>query len=276
LISDFFLTYVLVLLATGIIVGFTCGLLGVGGGFIMVPVQIWALTTIGIDPTIATRVAFGTSLSVVLPTALRGCQGHSCRGVVLWRQGISLGIFGLLGAFIGGTVAAHTPGDQLRMIFGMIMLIGALRMYFMRKIMPKGLLEGGPKDGLYKYIFWGLIVGIVSGLSGIGGGLILIPVMIIALGFGVLQAVGTSSITIAFNAAGGVLAYAINGWGVPGLTEYSFGYIDILQFVLLASTSVFTASWGVSAAHKLPAEKLKSIFVFLMLFIGLRMIGIFG
>jgi uncharacterized membrane protein YfcA len=67
--------YVLVLLGTGALVGFACGMLGVGGGFLMVPVQIWALTSSGIDPTIAVRVAFGTSLAVVLPTAIAGCRG---------------------------------------------------------------------------------------------------------------------------------------------------------------------------------------------------------
>ena len=241
----------------------------------MVPVQIWALTIIGIEPTIATRVAFGTSLAVVLPTALRGCQGHSCRGVVLWRQGISLGISGLLGAFVGGTVATHTPGDLLRMIFGLIMLLGALRILFIKEIKPTEPLGGSPKENIYLYFFWGLIVGTISGLSGIGGGLIFIPVMILALGFSVRQAIGTSSVAIAFNAAGGILAYVINGWGVAGLPAYSFGYVDLLQFSLLASTSVFTASWGVNAAHRLSAEKLKYIFVLLMTLIGLQMIGVF-
>jgi uncharacterized membrane protein YfcA len=64
------LIYILVLLITGIVVGFACGLLGVGGGFIMVPVQIWTLNSMGIDPTIATRIALGTSLAVILPPHL--------------------------------------------------------------------------------------------------------------------------------------------------------------------------------------------------------------
>jgi hypothetical protein len=117
LISESLLLYVLVLLATGIVVGFSCGLLGIGGGFLMVPVQIWALTSQGIDPTLATRIAFGTSLAVVLPTALSGCRGHSCRGVVLWRPGIIMGLCGLVGAFLGGSIASHVPGDLLRMAF---------------------------------------------------------------------------------------------------------------------------------------------------------------
>jgi len=267
-----------VLLATGIIVGFACGLLGVGGGFIMVPVQIWALTYMGIDPTLATRIAFGTSLAVILPTSLSGCHGHSCRGVVLWRPGIAMGLAGLAGAFLGGTIAAHAPGDLLRMIFGFVVMMGALRLLFAGNLQPRETSGDRSKrsKGLLQYILWGMAVGIVSGLTGIGGGVILIPIMVIAMGFGLFQAIGTSSITIAFNSVGGILAYAINGWGVAGLPDYSVGYIDLLQFVLLAGGSVLAARYGVNAAHRLPEELLKYIFVTLMIFIGLKMIGVFG
>ncbi len=270
------LLYVLVLLATGIVVGFACGLLGVGGGFIMVPIQIWALTSAGIDPTLATRIAFGTSLAVILPTSLSGCHGHSCRGVVLWRPGIVLGLSGLVGAFLGGTIAAQAPGDLLKMIFGIVVLAGALRMLFAGNILPNGVQGGHPKEGALHYILWGLVVGLVSGLSGIGGGVILVPALVLALGFSMHQAVGTSSVAIAFNAVGGVLAYAINGLGVAELPAYSVGYIDLFQFVLLAAASVFTAQLGVKAAHMLPGEQLRYIFMALMFYVGLRMLGLFA
>jgi len=276
LIAESQLLYVLVLLTTGIIVGFACGLLGVGGGFIMVPVQIWALTSTGIDPTLATRIAFGTSLAVILPTSLSGCYGHNCRGVVLWRPGIAMGLSGLAGAFLGGTIAAHAPGELLRMIFGFVVLMGALRMLFARNLQPRQTSGDRSKDSLLKYVLWGTAVGIVSGLTGIGGGVILIPAMVVTMGFSMYQAIGTSSMTIAFNSVGGILAYAINGWGVAGLPPYSIGYINLLQFALLAGGSVLAAKYGVNVAHRLPAEKLKYIFVMLMIFIGLKMIGIFG
>ena len=252
-------------------------MLGIGGGFLMVPVQIWVLTSTGIDPTLATRIAFGTSLAVVLPTALSGCRGHSCRGVVLWRPGIIMGLSGLLGAFLGGSIAAHAPGDLLRMAFGFVVMFGALRMLFAKDLQPKaGPSQEKSRDHLLQYVLWGLAVGVISGLTGIGGGVILVPAMVIAMGFGMYQAIGTSSVTIAFNAVGGVIAYVINGWGVAGLPAYSLGYIDLLQFALLAGASIFTASWGVKVAHRLPAEKLKYIFVVLMIYIGLKMIGVLG
>ena len=277
MIEPSLLQYILVLLATGLAVGFSCGLLGIGGGFLMVPVQIWVLASQGIDPTLATRIAFGTSLAVVLPTALSGCRGHNCRGVVLWRPGIIMGLSGLVGAFLGGSIAAHAPGDLLRMAFGFVVMLGAPRMLFAKSLQPKvGSSQEKSRDHLLQYVLWGLAVGVISGLTGIGGGVILVPAMVIAMGFGMYQAIGTSSVTIAFNAVGGVIAYVINGWGVAGLPDYSLGYIDLLQFALLAGASIFTASWGVKVAHRLPAEKLKYIFVVLMIYIGLKMIGVLG
>lgn len=277
MIEIFSLPYVLVLLSTGSVVGFACGLLGIGGGFLMVPVQIWALTSQGIDPTLATRIAFGTSLAVVLPTALSGCRGHSCRGVVLWRPGIAMGLCGLAGAFLGGSIAAHAPGDMLRLVFGFVVMLGALRMHFAPNLQTRWQdSQANLGDNLQQYVLWGVAVGVVSGLTGIGGGVILVPAMVMAMGYGIYQAIGTSSVIIAFNAVGGVIAYAINGWGVAGLPAYCLGYIDLLQFALLAGASIFTTHWGVLVAHRLPAESLKRIFVILMIYIGLKMIGVFG
>ena len=278
MIADFQIIYVLVLLITGIVVGFASGLLGVGGGFIMVPVQIWALTSIGIDPTIATRVALGTSLGVILPTALSGCHGHACRGVMMWRPGIDMGLSGLLGAFLGGTIATHIPGDFLRKFFGLVVLASALLLLFSGRISLKG--SGTPRDefkeNISKYLLLGSIVGLVSGLSGIGGGVILVPAMVIAIGFTMHQAVGTSSIAIAIISIGGILSYALNGQGVIGLPPHSFGYINILQWALLSGTSIPMAQAGVRFAHRLPAKKLTYIFTALMLCVGLLMIGVFG
>ena len=280
MIDTSFLIYVLVLLATGIAVGFACGLLGIGGGFLMVPVQIWALAQQGVDPTLATRIAFGTSLAVVLPTALSGCRGHSCRGIVLWRPGIVMGLSGLAGGFLGGSIASHAPGELLKMLFGSVVLLGALRMLFASDLQPRQSLKSEENsqvpEPIFQYVLWGFAVGILSGLTGIGGGVILIPVMVVAMGFGIFQAIGTSSVAIAFNALGGVLAYAYNGWGVAGLPPYCAGYIDLLQFSILAGASIFSAQWGVRAAHRLPAERLKQIFVLLMIYIGLKMTGILG
>lgn len=275
MILDTQLQYILVLLGTGIIVGFACGLLGIGGGFIMVPVQIWSLTSAGIEPTIATRIALGTSLAVILPTALSGCHGHNCRGAVLLKPGLALGLSGLLGAVLGGTIAAHAPADLLKAIFGIVVISGAIRMLLAEKMLPRGDHLAKPREEMKPYILWGMAVGLVSGLTGIGGGVILVPLMIIVMGFNIFQAVGTSSVAIALNAVGGTFAYIVNGWGVSGLPAYSLGYIDLFGFMLLAGTSMLTVQLGVKAAHRLPAEQLRYIFMVLMIYVGLKMMGVF-
>ncbi|MDD1758649.1 MAG: sulfite exporter TauE/SafE family protein, partial [Methanotrichaceae archaeon] len=161
--------------------------------------------------------------------------------------------------------------ELLKLIFGIIVLLGAFGMIFAEKIKP------GEKsnDSLFFYIILGFMIGISSGVSGIGGGIILVPTMFGFMGFSILEAIGTSALVIAMNSIGGILSYALNGLDVSGLPPYSIGYINLLIFALLAGTSVLAAQLGVRFAHKLPDEKLRIILIALMIYIGLKMTGAF-
>lgn len=263
---------IIVLLITGAGVGFASGLLGVGGCFIMVPVQFWALTSIGVDSTIAIRIAFGTNLAVVLPTALSGAIGHSRKKAVQWKAGIVLGLSGLAGAFLGGFFAAHISGNILKIGFGSAILAGAIRMLTAKP--PK--VDKEPIDNVVNFILWGFPLGILSGIIGIGGGVLMIPVMVLALGFNIHKAVGTSTALMIFTSIGGILSYIINGLKVSPLPPYSLGYVNFLQWALLAGLSIPMALVGVKAAHKLPAKQLKYLFIIVMIYMGLKMIGVFS
>jgi hypothetical protein len=98
---------------------------------------------------------------------------------------------GLLGAFLGGTIAVHAPADLLQKFFGLVVLLGALRMLLSGEIAAKGSNVQGEelKVNFIRYLIFGSAVGVISGLSGIGGGVILVPAMIVIMRFGVLQAV---------------------------------------------------------------------------------------
>ncbi len=263
---------IIALLITGIAVGFASGLLGVGGCFIMVPVQYWALTSVGVDPTIAIRIAFGTNLLVVLPTAFSGAMTHHKKGVVLWKAGVTFGIAGAAGAFFGAFIASHLPGTVLTVAFGIAVILGALRMLTAK---PPQIAEE-PSDTLISFILWGIPLGIVSGIIGIGGGVLMIPIMVYFLRFKMHQAVGTSTALMIFTAAGGALSYLINGLGVEGLPPYSTGYLNWLQWILLAGCSIPMAIVGAKAAHLLPAKQLKYIFIAVMFYMGLKMTGLFA
>lgn len=260
------------LLITGVGVGFASGLLGVGGCFIMVPVQFWILTAIGVNPTIAIRIAFGTNLAVVLPTASSGAIGHSRKKAVLWKAGIFLGLSGLIGAFLGGFFAAHIPGKLLKIGFGLAIGGGAVRMLTAKP--PQ--IEKEPIENAFVYVLWGFPLGVVSGIIGIGGGVLMIPVMVLAMRFRMHQAVGTSTALMTFASVGGILSYLFNGLNVSGLPAYSVGYINLLQWIVLAGTSVPMAQVGVRVAHKLPARQLRYVFIAVMFYMGLKMIGAFS
>lgn len=263
---------IIALLVTGIAVGFASGMLGVGGCFIMVPVQFWALKTIGVDPTIAIRIAFGTNLLVVLPTAFSGAMAHHKKGAVLWRAGVTFGIAGALGAFGGAFIASHLPGKVLTMAFGIAVIVGGIRMLTAKP--PH--IDDKPSDSLTAFILWGIPLGIVSGIIGIGGGVLMIPVMVYFLKFKMHQAVGTSTALMIFTAFGGALSYLINGLGVAGLPPYSTGYLNWYQWVILAGVSIPWAVVGANTAHLLPAKQLKYLFIFVMFYMGLKMSGVFA
>jgi len=264
-------SFIIALMATGVGVGFASGLLGVGGCFIMIPVQVWVFTAMGIPVDIAVKVAFGTNLLVVLPTAMSGAWGHTRKGAVWWKAGVILGGCGALGALVGATIAAHIPGEILKIMFGVAILLGAIRMLTAKP--PQ--VEEEPKDNPWLWAAWGFPMGIVTGLIGIGGGILMVPVMVLALKFKMHQAVGTSTAMMILTSIGGLVGYIINGWAVPGLPAYSIGYVNIPTWAILASTSILMAQVGVRTAHRLPARQLRWVFIAVMFYVALKMIGLF-
>ena len=96
-----------------------------------------------------------------------------------------------------------------------------------------------------------------------------------ALKFKMHEAIGTSLAIIIFTSFGGLLGYIAGGWNVAGLPPYSLGYVNLWSWILLAVSSVGMAQFGALTAHRLPARHLRYLFIVLMLFIGLRMIGVF-
>jgi uncharacterized protein len=267
-----FIIYILILLSTGVLVGFASGLLGVGGGFIMVPVQFFLLTSMGVDPNTAIRVAFATSLAVILPTAISGALGHWRHGAVLIWPALLLGTTGLTGGILGAIIASHSPANILSMIFGLLAFFSAFWMFRSRYYDIKEIVN----HSSFSYLLWGFIGGFTSGLLGIGGGIIMVPILTILLRFPIHKAIGTSTTFIIFASIGGVLTYVIIGMNVGDLPPYSLGYVNLVQFVALASVSIPLARLGVKTAHNLPDTQLRYLFAALLIYIALKMIGVFG
>jgi uncharacterized membrane protein YfcA len=228
----------------------------------------------GVSPGIAIRTAFGTSLLVILPTAISGTWRHNKGKAIRWKTALIVGPCALVGALVGATLAARLPPKILELGFGALVLAVAVWMGLgsMPRLMRK---EGEPRENLGLAAVFGFPVGMVTGLTGLGGGVLIVPVLVLALSFPMHIAIGTSIASIILNSLGGIIGYIVNGLGVPGLLPYSIGYVNLPIWLCLAATSIPLAQLGAKAAHALPAKPLRYIFIALMVYVGLRMIGIF-
>ncbi len=262
------------LVVSGAVVGFAAALLGVGGGFILVPVMYWAMAGAGVAEDVALRTAFGTSLLVIIPTVLSSTWRHHKKGAVVWRVALILGGCGAIGALAGSTLAAYLPGEALRVGFGVFILVVSARMLV--GIRAEGVITDWTlSPRLLPLIALGLSMGIISGLTGLGGGALMVPALVLLFRFPMLRAVATSSAAIIFTAPGGIIGYIVHGLGVPGRLPYSIGYVNLAVFLALVALSVPMAQLGARTAHAIDARKLRLLFVVLMVYVGLRMAGVF-
>jgi len=169
--------------AIGLASGFLAGLFGVGGGILMVP----ALTLLlGVDQ----RLAHGTSLTAIIPMALVGVTGYALGDSVDWLAAALLTL-GAAGGAVLGTAALHRlPERALRLAFAAFLILTAVRMFF-----EVGEPVGDPQLGLATaalLVLVGLFSGITAGLFGVGGGLIMVPAMVLLLSLSDALAKGTS------------------------------------------------------------------------------------
>jgi uncharacterized membrane protein YfcA len=267
-------TQILILLAAGAGTGFASGLLGIGGGAVMVPVSYWLILTMNVPPDIAIRIAFGTSLLVILPTVISGSWRHNKKKAVRWKTALTLGSCALAGGLVGATLAAHLPEKILTAGFGGLVLAIALWMGLgMVPRLRRG--DEEPRENLALVAACGFPIGMVSGLTGLGGGVLIVAVLVLALNFPMHVAVGTSVASIILASLGGIVGYIVNGLGVPGLLPYSLGYVNLPLWLCLAATSIPLAQLGARAAHALPAKPLTYIFIAFMVYAGLEMVGVF-
>lgn len=263
--------YLVLLFLTGVFVGLASGLFGVGDGFLMVPVQYWALGLIGIDPETALRTAFGTSLAVVLPTAASGTWAHYRRSAIRWDTVYWMAPSAATFSFIGGMISTRLPARPLELLLGIVLI--ALSVRLARR--PDCSWENPPLElAPPQYLLLGVPIGLLSGMLGIGGGVILVPVLLMLLHYSVHAAVGTSMPIILSAAIGGVASYAL---GVPsdGSTfALSIGYVNIAGFFALAAGSIPMAQVGARFAHACAPHPLQRALAGVMLVFGVMMINI--
>jgi uncharacterized protein len=222
--------------AIGVLAGVASGLLGVGGGFLMVPLQtMWART----DQHRAT----GTSLAAIVPIAIVAVGAYylaSGTPQVNLPVGAALAAGGAVGATVGSFAAARIPERALRAFVAILLAAVGLKELYDAVVAGLGFHAAAAAGvGIEQYVLiaaCGLVIGILSGLAGLGGGIFMVPTLVIGFGISQRIAQGTSLVAILPTAAIGAAIHQKNGdvdWRAAGVIAAA-GVPAAIAGVLLA------------------------------------------
>lgn len=250
----------------GIVSGFLGGLLGIGGGVVIVPALIILLDLLKIlPPGEVTAVAVATSLACVVFTSTSAAAAQLRAGMVDWQIVRRWAPCLVLGSYLAGWVATALPVPVFRGLIGGFLLFVAFVMLTRWKPEPHR-----QPPGLTATVALGSAGGLISGIAGIGGGNVVVPVLVY-FNTPVHRATATSSALGVPIALAGTLGYISVGHGLD-LGSGMFGYIYLPGFLAIVVAAMLTAPLGVRTAHRLQPDPLRRIFGILLVLVALRML----
>ena len=271
-----------IFLGMGAGVGVLSGLFGVGGGFLMTPLLIFA----GIPPA----VAVATEANQIVASSVSGALAHWRRGNVDLKMGIVLLLGGIIGSTLGVWIFGLLQGlGQIDLVIRssyvvFLGIIGALMLIESLKAISRQRKPGGKRRKLHQHnwlhglpfkmrfrrsklyisallpLSIGILVGILAAIMGVGGGFIMVPAMIYLLGMPTAMVVGTSLLQIIFVTA-----------NVTFLQAWQNQTVDIFLALLLLTGGVIGAQLGTRVGAKLPGEQLRSLLALIVLGVCARL-----
>lgn len=267
------LELVLLLLATGALAGFLAGIFGIGGGAVLVPVLYECFRIAGVPLEVRMPLCIGTSLAIIIPTSIRSWQAHHQRGSVDMDILRKWALPVLAGVIIGSVIARYAPEKLFKYVFVGVAWSAAARLLLGKENWRLG--EEMPTGFFMKA--YGLFIGLVSTLMGIGGGLFS-NLLMTFYGRPIHQAIGTSSGLAVLISIPGALGYIYAGWPAASRfpevaalqLPFAVGYISLIGALLVMPTSLLVAPLGVRAAHFLTKRKLEIAFGIYLLIVGSR------
>lgn len=238
----------------GLISGIFGGLVGLGGGVVMVPLMSRFLR-------MSQQSIHGTSLVVVVFAGLSGAFAYAQKGSVDWRSALILAVAASATARFGARYCAILRGWKLKRFFGIFLIFMSLL------LVGKpfwGAMTADPLTGLWKDLALaaiGLVTGFIAGFLGIGGGVLMVPAMVLVVGMSQHLAQGCSLLCLI--AAGTVGAY----------THWHQGNVVLRILPGLVGGIVLGAYVGGTVANDLPEGTLRMIFSVVLTCLGVDMIG---
>lgn len=198
---------------SGSTVGFALGLIGGGGSILAVPLLLYV---VGLP---STHLAIGTSALAVSANAFVSLAQHARIGTVKWPCAAVFAAAGVVGALVGSTAGKAVQGDRLIVLFALVMIAVGTAMLLRREGEGDPAVHITPAIGL-RLVGIGFLTGLLSGFFGIGGGFLVVPGIMLGSGMAILNAVGSSLLSVGSFGAATAANYALSGlvdWSVAGL-----------------------------------------------------------
>lgn len=177
---------------SGIVVGFTLGLIGGGGSILATPLMLYV---VGLAP----HAAIGTSALAVSANAFVNFGGHARKGNVRWRSAVIFAIVGVVGALAGSTLGKAFDGKRLLFLFAILMIVVGVLMLRRRSAPAAKAAPGEERLTLHMVLMVSaaaLVVGALSGFFGIGGGFLIVPGLLFSTGMPMIFAIGSSLLSV--------------------------------------------------------------------------------
>lgn len=234
----------------GLAAGLLSGLFGVGGGTVIVPMLVLLLR-------FDQRLAAGTSLAAIVPTATVGVVSYSVHGSVAWIPAVILAAGAVVGAQIGTWLLARLPQNALRWGFVGFLVIVVAALFVVvpsrEAELELTLLVGIGLAGL------GLFTGIMAGLLGVGGGVIVVPALMFLFGTSDLEAKGTSLLMMIPTALSGTIG------------NLRRGNVDLAAAALVGLSACATTALGAWIATLLDPFVANILFAVFLTFIAAQL-----
>lgn len=259
----------LLFIALGAFSGLMAGCFGVGGGVLVVPGLAFIFLSMGVSHDLIMQLAAGTSLCIMIFTALSSSYSHHKQKNIVWPMFVRMLPYILLGTITGALLAKYLPSEFLKILFALFLVAVGLKMLIKIKLRPGELPE--PKKSLVRSA--AAVIGLQSGLLGVGGGTLSVP-FLSHCHFPMRQAAGTSSLFTLPIALMGAVAFGLLGTGQVSIHWVS-GFIYWPAVLCIAPLGVVCAPIGTKIAQFLPQDVLRRVFAILLIVLSAKMFGIF-
>lgn len=253
-------------LLLGAVVGFSAGLLGIGGGGLMVPILTSLFLWQGMATDQVVHLALGTSMASIVITSCASLRAHHMRGGVIWPIIGRMGPGAMLGAFAATFIVAELGALFLALFFSAFMVFVALQMLRNRQPSPARKLWG--KGGLFAA---GGFIGAISAVVSIGGGSLTVP-FLLWQNIDIRQAIGTSAALGLPLSVAGTAGFMLAGSPSAEPIAGSLGFVYLPAVAMISLASICTAPLGAAAAHALPGLTVKRVFALLQIALSVQML----